>query len=140
MEKINIDECKQRAELSLIISLPHTIEDICKPGRLKNLVQQLHDETIKVYDSKFTKATPEELKIVEKGYDRFNSFVLWDDKPRHILTYISAISSFIENRNYEKINSLIREVVDYYERAGKAPVACFWSAADAEKYWNESFE
>ena len=130
---------KHRAELAMIISLPETIKGITKPGRLRNLVNKLSAEAQKIYSSKYKQATPEQLRKIGDGFDKFNKTVQWSERPRHVITYISAISTFIKDRDYEKVNNLMIEIVDFYERVGKVPPACYWSAADAEKIWEGSF-
>ena len=131
---------KQRAELALIISLPETIKGISKPGRLRNLISQLSKEAERIYNSKFKQASKLDILEIGESLNRFNNSAKWSERPRHILSYISAISIFIEGRGYKKIEKLITEVIDYYERAGQSHPACFWSAVDAEKIWRESFE
>ena len=130
---------KQRAELALLISLPETIKGITKPGRLRNLISKIAGEAEKIYDNEFKKATKSEQFYIGMSLDKFNRSAQWSKRPRHILSYLSAIAIFIEGRGYRKIESLIMEVTDYYERAGKVQPACYWSALDAEKLWNNSF-
>ena len=131
---------KQRAELALIISLPETIKGITKPGRLRNLITKMAKEAENVYDSKFKQISKADLNDIGDRLSKFNNSAKWSERPRHILSYLSAISIFIEGRGYTKIEKLITEVIDYYERAGQAHPACFWSAVDAEKIWRECFE
>ena len=134
-----MNQNKHRAELAMIISLPETIKGISKPGRLRNLVDQLSKEAKKVYDSKYKQATPEELKKIGDGFDKFNERVKWSERPRHVLTYLSAIAIFIEDHNYTKINKLIVDVLDYYERSGNLHCSCLWPALETKKIWDRSF-
>ncbi len=131
---------KKRAELALLISLPETIKGITKPGRLRNLVSEIAKEAERIYNTTFEQARPSETLRIGVCLEKFNNSVKWEERPRHILSYVSAISFFIEGRGYTKINKLIIDIVDYYERVGKAPAACFWSAKDAKRMWDENFD
>ena len=131
---------KKRAELALLISLPQTIKGITKPGRLRNLVSEIAKEAERIYNTTFEQASKGEVAQIGLCLEKFNNEIKWSERPRHILSYVSAISFFIEGRGYKKINKLVTEIVDYYERVGKAPAACFWSGVDAKKMWDENFD
>jgi hypothetical protein len=130
------DDLKKQAELSLCIALPTIIPKINQAGRLNGMVNKIAKHAIKEVD-KIQVPNKDEQSILIKAFDDFEKLTKWDKKPRHLITYLSAISAIIIDRGYHKINEGITDIIDHFERKNSVPAACYWSGHISKEKWEK---
>ena len=134
---MDIELLKKQSELAMCVALPRSIPGINHTGRVKALVERLAKKAAKRL-VQFPLYNADELKIIQDKITEFENLVKWDKNPKHLVSYVSSLACFFENRNYPEINECFVDIIDHYER-GKAkkkiPSACLWSGKIAFEKW-----
>lgn len=121
------------AELALCRALP----DMCKTqqGRVKGLYKNLQKETDRLLAMQ-PALQNKEVTVLAAMIDAFKQKTGWTGRGRHVLTYVSFLLAILDGESkYSRIITILNNIVDYFDRAGKAPIACFWAGALAKKKW-----
>jgi len=133
-----LENIKRQAELSLCVSIYHIVKGKAKNGRLKNLCKRLMKEAVREL-SKMPELTKEDIKTMQKAIEKYQSLTGWGRIEKHILTYISGIADMLEGGEFQRIQEVLVDILDYFERDDNAPVACFWSGGLSAEKWNEAW-
>lgn len=123
---------KETAELALCRALRDMVPT--KQGRLDRLFSKLEKETDKILSQKPYVSDADKQRLAEV-FDTFRDATGWAGRSKHVLTYVSFLLALIDGR-YPGITAPLNGIVDYFERAGRAPSACFWAGAVAKKKWD----
>jgi hypothetical protein len=126
------------AELGLIRSIPDNTKSPEKNGRLKGLYKKLQ----KAVDQKLQtlpRPTFAEVNRIEGIYLAFGKATGWEKKTRHIGTLASFCLGdgvLVSNKDYSpKINSILMDIVDYFDRANKINGLTYAAGCDASEKW-----
>jgi len=133
---------KKMTELAMIISIPEFTKDQVKPGRLKNLYNRLTKTATKELEA-IPRATIRELDIIESLVGKFGKETGWEGKPKHIITLVSFCLDLIERSEFKynpRITETLNDIVEYFERSGKAPAPSFWAGSVAANKWKSIME
>jgi hypothetical protein len=133
MNKLN----RKMTELAMIISIPEFTKEDVKPGRLKNLFNRLSTTANRELE-KIPRATIVELDNIEKLVGEFGKATGWEGKPKHIITLASFCLELIEMSEFKyspKIISILNDIVEYFENAGRALPICYWAGSVAAGKW-----
>ena len=133
---------RKMAELAMVISIPEFTKGEVKNGRLKNLYQKL-TKTATMELERIPKASIVELVEIEDKVANFGKETGWEGKEKHIVTLASFCLGMLENSKSKfdsKIIEILNDIVDYFERAEKAPGPSFWAGSVAASKWNAIME
>jgi len=125
------------ADLTLIISLEQIIN--VGNGRLNRLIKQAVKEALKEAD-KLQLPPRSENKTILDMFEKLKKETGWNNGARHPLTFINFCLMILEKYKYQKINDILVEIMDFFERAGNAPQPCFWAALIAYEKWERIVE
>jgi len=126
---------KHIAELSMIRAIPLTADDIPR-GRIGGLLTRLAKQS-----QRSLNALPE---IPRQDYqiivDRVSSWgeITWGHKKVHAVSMISFALGMIEDSEFKyppRLIETLTDIIDYYDRAGKAHGLCFNSGSIAADKW-----
>jgi hypothetical protein len=129
------DKARRAAELTMLYILPDIVQ--AKPGRLKNRLDKMSDfarQEINRLD-----LLPSENMVRHNKSYGFFEVAGWLDKRKHVVTYMAFLSELFAGR-YPKIHQSLREVRDYFERAGDLKQACFGGGMVAMEKWEKLWE
>lgn len=116
---------KQIAELAMVRAIPLTATTVPK-GRLKGLMKRIAKQADKALDSLPIITQPEYEAICER-IATWGEQTGWGSREKHAVTMISFALAMIEQSEFKHPSRLIEtltDVVDHYDRIGKAPLAC----------------
>ena len=126
---------KKIAELAMIRAIPLTADDLPK-GRIRGLLARLAKISQKELNS-FPEIPKREYEMIVERVARWGELT-WGKKKVHAVSMISFALGMIENSDYEYPKRLIEtmtDIIDYYDRAGRAPGICYYSGSVAADKW-----
>lgn len=129
---------KKMLELCTIICIPEFTKAKVQNGRLKRRYQKLEEEIEKELKVLPKMSTLNRIRCDEL-LQRFFKETGWEGHGKHIATLASFCLGMLEDSEFEynpKITDILNDIVDYFDRAGKAPGASFWSGSLAVDKWN----
>ena len=137
----NINALFTLTELALIRGVHDLAAVPVKKGRLKNLLEKLIREVDKQLIAGVS-PTAEEINAVTAILDEFKAVSGWGcNNHKHVLTLISFVLDITDSRpDYGKIHHVLETIVDYFERAGNAPAACYAGGKRAAEHWRNITE
>ena len=105
-----------------------------KPGRLSGLFRRLESEADKALNT-YYKPNQRNCDKAERKILEWQERIGWTDrKRRHTCSYVNFIATVLDGV-HAKVNKVLIDIIDYYDRAGKAPAPCYWAGADACEQW-----
>lgn len=129
-------------ELAMVISIPELTKGMVNNGRLKSLYNRLTKAATNELD-KIPIATSIELYEIGSKIAKFGKETGWEGKERHIVTLASFCLGMLENSANKldsKIIEILNDIVDYFDRAKKAPGPSFWAGSVAADRWKKIIE
>ena len=133
---MNIKKLKDRSELGLVAALTKVIPHLNKMGRINSLIRSAEKKAIRRLD-RTRSLNKAEMVIVRDKFKKFERLTRWDTRPRHLISYISAVLAILDGKGYNDIELSLVDVIDFFERHKKINPACFWSGDIVKKKWDK---
>lgn len=133
---------QQLSCLAIIKAFPGMIKgDELKQGRLRNLNKQLSVRTDAVIHG-HSMPSLIEMKQMQERITKWMDMTGWENKKKHVCTLVSFLVGITTDYMplERKLAGLLSKIYIYFERAGKAPVACAVGGCTAMKKWNLIFD
>jgi hypothetical protein len=102
-------------------------------GRLDGLLKKLRKEAERnlalmprLSSIEAKRCTDDIMQFIDKaGWNRKDT--------KHAVTWANFVLAILEDapKEFDRIVSILREIVDYFERAKTVPAPCYWSSARA---------
>ncbi len=103
---------------------------------MKSLLKRLTNQSNKQLEELPDVSTAEYESIIEK-ISQWGA-ITWKGKNVHVVTMCSFALGLIENSEFTYPNKIIKtlsDIVDYYDRVGKAPGICMFGGGVAADKW-----
>lgn len=133
---------KKMMELATVISIPKFTTGDVPNGRLKGLYGKL-EKVISNELERLPKMSTLNRIRVDALLEEFFKATGWQGREKHISTLASFCLEMLERSEFEynpKITEVLVDIIDYFDRAGKAPAATFWAGGVAARKWAEIME
>ena len=128
------------AELAMIRAIPLTADNLPK-GRIRGLLVRLATQSQKELNALPEIPKHEYEMIIDRVADWGE--ITWGHKKVHAVSMISFALGMIENSDFRyppRLIETLTDIVDYYDRAGKAPALCMVSGGIAADKWKMIME
>jgi len=126
---------KKIASLSLIRAIPLTADNLPQ-GRIRGLLVRLAKQSQKELNALPEVSKHEYEMIIDRVADWGE--MTWGHKKVHAVSMISFALGMIEDSDFKypaRLIETLTDIVDYYDRAGKAPALCMVSGVVAADKW-----
>lgn len=133
---------KKMMELCTVISIPQFTKCKVSNGRLKGLYDKLENVITKELEALPKMTTLNRIRV-DALLEEFFKSTGWQGKPRHIATLASFCLEMLENSEFkynQRITDVLNDIVDYFDRAGKAPAITYWAGGVAARKWSDIME
>ena len=127
------------AKLAMVRMIPEFFLDKVPPGRLHGRLLKLQNEVDSML-SRMPPPTPEQNRAIYKIVSNFGYLSGWEGKERHIITVISFVMALVNDEKWDKINDLLVDIHDYYERVGDTNQLCYIGGNIAAEKWGYAYE
>jgi len=130
---------KKLIELALIRAIPALVIEKVPNGRLKGLYKKLILEVDRQIRYSVM-PNSKELFTIGKRLELFGLMTGWSGRPKQVSTMVSFCLRVMEDSETKfrpKIFTILNDILDYFERAGKTVQSSFWAGDLAAEKWQK---